>query len=152
MKHFPRCARPSLKKFKRKMSHILTTFPRYARGLSRKASITGLTVHTVNSLGNLVLTIRIFTRSNFQIPVQIPKFQRLVLGCTSSGARPRARASGGTCPHSDNHAKGEKGQILLVCVCEGDHTDQRYRDGSKGSEGSEGSEGIGGIASDREGS
>ena len=24
---------------------------------------------------------------------------------TSSGARPRARASGGTCPHSDNHAK-----------------------------------------------
>ena len=25
------------------------------------------------------------------------------------------------------------------CVCGGDHTDQRYRDGSKGSEGSEGS-------------
>ena len=24
---------------------------------------------------------------------------------TSSGARPRARASGRTCPHSDNHAK-----------------------------------------------
>ena len=38
------------------------------------------------------------------------------------------------------------------CACGGDHTDQRYRDGSKGSEGSEGSEGIGGIASDREGS
>ena len=25
----------------------------------------------------------------------------LVLGCTSSGARPQARASGGTCPHND---------------------------------------------------
>ena len=25
----------------------------------------------------------------------------LVLGCTSSGARPQARASGGTCPHDD---------------------------------------------------
>ena len=35
---------------------------------------------------------------------------------TSSGARPQARASGGTCPHNDQHAKGEKGQILAVCV------------------------------------
>ena len=32
---------------------------------------------------------------------------------------------------------------MCVCVCGGDHTDQRYRDGSNGSEGSEGSEGIG---------
>ena len=35
------------------------------------------------------------------------------------------------------------------CVCLGDHTDQRYRDGSKGSEGSEGSEGSPPIVRDR---
>ena len=33
----------------------------------------------------------------------------------------------------------EKKDRYWQCVCGGDHTDQRYRDGSKGSEGSEGS-------------
>ena len=41
--------------------------------------------------------------------LELSNFLGLVLGCTSSGARPQARASGGTCPHSDNHAKGEVG-------------------------------------------
>ena len=33
--------------------------------------------------------------------LELTNLLRLVLGCTSSGARPQARASGGTCPHND---------------------------------------------------
>ena len=41
----------------------------------------GPAVQIPNSHGNLGIGIGIFARPNFQIPVQIPKFQRLVLGC-----------------------------------------------------------------------
>ena len=33
--------------------------------------------------------------------LELANFTGLVLGCTSSGARPQARASGETCPHND---------------------------------------------------
>ena len=73
--------------------------------------------------------------SAVQVPARVPKrapLVKLVLTMTSM--------------------RRERKDRYWQCVCGGDHTDQRYRDGSKGSEGSEGSEGIGGIASDREGS
>ena len=79
--------------------------------------------------------------SAVQVPARVPKrapLVELVLTMTSM--------------------RRERKDRYWQCVCGGDHTDQRYRDGSKGSEGStgsegsEGSEGVGGIASDREGS
>ena len=45
------------------------------------ASVAGPAVQIPNSHGNLGIGIGNFARPNFQIPVQIPKFQRLVLGC-----------------------------------------------------------------------
>ena len=68
-------------------------------------------------LNQVVLKVIWVANKRFEISKFKFKFPRartyeiigLVLGCTSSGARPQARASGGTCPHSDNHAKGEVG-------------------------------------------
>ena len=44
--------------------------------------------------------------------LELTNLFRLVLGCTSSGARPQARASGGTCPH---RAKGLHRLMLPHC-------------------------------------